>query len=317
MKLIAKTNNKKILGILVAGAVSAAPFLNPIAAQADPPSHAPAWGYRDDDRGRGRDKKNEKKNDKDWRKDRDRDSRDRDYRDRDDRDRDDRYNRDITLRGLVTRDLSGDSFTLRADNGRTYRVVAQNEPRNLSNGDRVEVYGSIQNGTFYAARVSLLNDRDGGWNGGYPGNNQRIDFQGTALRVYSQYRLDVRGDNGRTYQVTSEDNFSNRINNGDRVRVAGVFTGGNDIRAEKVQLVDDRNGSWNGSNPGYGSLVDFPGRVESSSYNNGVATLRVRGDNGRNYTVYIRSNTRYRNGERVRVVGTFTNGVVYASTVTR
>jgi predicted RNase H-like nuclease (RuvC/YqgF family) len=65
-----------------------------------------------------------------------------------------------TLDGIVTNDLRGDAFALRANNGRHLRVVVRgNEPRRISRGDRVRVHGYSDNGIFRAQSVSILRNR--------------------------------------------------------------------------------------------------------------------------------------------------------------
>jgi hypothetical protein len=166
------------------GLIAGAPLFGTLAtAEAKPPSHAPAWGYRAKQEG-GKDKykydKDRDRYDRDdydhdrYNKDRyyrddynrDRYNRDRYERDRYDRDRydQDRYDRDRndlrTLSGVVTRDLSGDQFEMRADGGRNFRVDARgDEPRRLSRGDRVVVYGRFDNGRFLARDVRITRQR--------------------------------------------------------------------------------------------------------------------------------------------------------------
>ena len=65
-----------------------------------------------------------------------------------------------TLDGIVTNDLRGDAFALRANNGRHLRVVVRgNEPRRISRGDRVRVHGYSDNGIFRARSVNILRNR--------------------------------------------------------------------------------------------------------------------------------------------------------------
>jgi hypothetical protein len=169
-------------------------------AEAKPPAHAPAWGYRAKQQGgydkgkyrgqyqdgRDRDGDDDDRYDRDRydrdrynrddyyrdRYNRDRDYRDRDYRDRYNRDRydrdrydRDRYNRNDrnerrTIAGVVTRDLSGDQFEIRSDNGHYLRVDARgDEPRRLSRGDHVVVYGHFDNGRFIAQDVRITRNR--------------------------------------------------------------------------------------------------------------------------------------------------------------
>jgi hypothetical protein len=161
------------------GLIAGAPLFGTLAtAEAKPPAHAPAWGYRAKQEG-GKDKdkydKDRDRYDRDDydhdrynhdryyrddynrdRYDRDRYERDRYERDRYDRDRDERR----TISGVVTRDLSGDQFEMRSDSGRYFRVDARgDEPRHLSRGDRVNVYGRFDNGRFIAQDVRITRNR--------------------------------------------------------------------------------------------------------------------------------------------------------------
>jgi hypothetical protein len=110
---------------------------------------------------------------------------------------------------------------------------------------------------------------------------------------------------------------------GDRVRVIGTNIGRDIVRATQVTLVSDVNRpvvrrAVATPRPVAGTLVNFPGRVESLVGNrNGVTTLRVRGNNNVLYTVHHRTTTRFAVGDVVRVIGRASNNVVNATTVTR
>jgi outer membrane lipoprotein SlyB len=84
------------------------------------------------------------------------------------------------------------------------------------------------------------------------------------------------------------------------------------VWASSVRLIDDRTGNG-GNNSGWGSRVNFAGsiaRVEGR-------TLWVRGDNGQTYKVLYNGNTSFRTGDRVRVVGTYSDGAVTATSINR
>lgn len=66
-----------------------------------------------------------------------------------------------TFNGRVTNDLKGNDFIMRADNGRTIRVLAlRGEPGGLDRNDRVQVFGYFNaNGVLQASRVTVLRNR--------------------------------------------------------------------------------------------------------------------------------------------------------------
>ncbi|HEX8235742.1 MAG TPA: hypothetical protein VF600_07275 [Abditibacteriaceae bacterium] len=70
-------------------------------------------------------------------------------------------NRDLrTVEGIVVSDLSGNAFLLRTINGQQLRVqVPGGEPRRISRGDRVRVYGTLFNGALRAESLTLVRDR--------------------------------------------------------------------------------------------------------------------------------------------------------------
>lgn len=130
------THSKNIAKKVLSAALVSVFALTPIAfgisaAQADPPSHAPAWGWRDKHRNR------------DW----DRDRRDyrRDYR---------------TFTGIVVKVRHGSKFELRY-NGKTYDVyVSGRLPRRLDKHDVVRVHGyRYGNNDIRNASVTIVRNR--------------------------------------------------------------------------------------------------------------------------------------------------------------
>lgn len=301
MKLISSKNERTLkLAVLAVGTLALLPVFS-VTAQADPPSHASAHGYRNKDKSDKWDKKN-RDHDVDWR-DRDNDDwrnrdrrRDDDWRDRNRRDRDDDW-------------------------------------RNRNGG-----YRGGYNGGY-----------NGGYGGGYNGGHNRYTITGTVTKSAGGNQFWVRGDNGQGYLVVTRSQAS-VLNEGMRVQVTGQFDGtriiADSVRALGYASGNNNGGVWTrpggnygggyggynpGYNPGYGGYnpgynpgynngnnsgnINFPGYIQSVSYDNGVATLRVRGDNGQIYNVRIRSNTRFYNGQRVRVIGRYNDGWVWATSV--
>ena len=377
--IIGKNQGQKTLAVLTIGALSIAPLLTAVSAQADPPRHAPAWGYRNVDRDDD-DDDDKKKGGHDKK---DHDKKDRDKKD-DDHGKKDHDKRNVTLRATVTSNLQGDQFTIRTDKGTSYRVIARDEPGRLSAGDLVELRGWVENNYFIANSVKLLRDSSPPHNGNngpritaagivlsdlagnrfqFRGDNGRVylvvtrsepkqlsrndrvritgrtdsagrtiyadsvqivsdkpvwrpqsgklSFYGTVTRVASPYRIDVRADNNRNYAVNSVNRIANGISFGDRVYIVGVSIGNDTVRASEVKITS------NTQSGARGTAVNFSGRIESVNYSQGVATLRVRGDNNVSYMVRYRTSVKYSVGQRVRVVGRANNGVVVATSVTR
>ena len=201
--------SRTLLSVALMGAFAVAPFMAPTA-QADPPSHAPAYGWRA--------KNKNKKNKKDERR--------------------DRNNRnDVSYRGTVTNVRSGNSFDLSA-NGRTYNVYTSNLPRGLSRGDQVRVSGrpygdnDIRNATV---RVVSNNDNDPRRD---DDNGDYKSYTGVVTNVRNSREFDVRVG-GTTYNVYAN-NSARNLDKGDTVRVYGQRTGDNDIRNASVSITRNR-----------------------------------------------------------------------------
>jgi outer membrane murein-binding lipoprotein Lpp len=65
-----------------------------------------------------------------------------------------------TLDGIVTSDYRGNGFVLRTSNGQQLSVrVPGGEPRRVSRGDRVRVYGSYTGGVFHAQNLTIVRNR--------------------------------------------------------------------------------------------------------------------------------------------------------------
>lgn len=316
-----KQNWKKIVLAALATAIIA-PLATP-SAQAAPKDSAPAYGYRNkDDKGKGNKNKKAKKNkNKDMRDDdRDEDRDDDDDRDRnEDRDRngindrdesDYRNGRSVTLTGTFVRDLPGNRFEMRASNGATYQVMTRsNTPVRLMRGDQVTVSGRVVgNDRFIIADRVRTSDRAD--RGDFNQNIGRVNFTATVTSVRSDRELQVRSVGGRIYTVRTEDRFSSSIDEGDRVRVTGRMRS-NVIEEGRVQLLNNNDRDDDNDN----RTINFEGRVQSSGSSFGDSIITVRADNGTTYRVRLNSNTRFDNGDRVRVSGRLRNGVVDATRV--
>jgi len=130
-----------------------------------------------------------------------------------------------------------------------------------------------------------------------------------VTRDVSGSRFEMRSDDGRTVTVRVRQGEPRRLSAGDRVRVVGSY-GRNDtvFVAERVRIVSNVPGGGSGQV----RRVNFPGTVIDRT----GRILRVRGDNGRTYTVESRSDlSRIDDGDRVRVVGDARNYSITNATV--
>lgn len=152
-----KSTLKKVLSLTTVGAIAAVPFFSAAtSAQADPPRHAPAHGYRNKNHGKDTSRDRRDRNNRD-RNDRWNDRRD----DRWDRRRDDRRDNDYrSVSGTVSRVHDSRRFDIRAD-GRTYNVFSDSRlPRDLDRNDIVRVSGRLSNSNdIRNARVSIIRNR--------------------------------------------------------------------------------------------------------------------------------------------------------------
>jgi len=151
---------KKLLSVVAVGGIAIAPLVGAISiAEARPPQHAPAHGYRNRDdrrenrrerRGTRRDRRQERREDRrDDRRDRDRDD---DWRDRNSNTR--------SFTGTVTRVHTGRSFDMRLS-GDTFNVYTNSRlPRGLNRSDTVRVRGERYGANdIRNASVTLIRNR--------------------------------------------------------------------------------------------------------------------------------------------------------------
>jgi uncharacterized protein YdeI (BOF family) len=218
---------------------------------------------------------------------------------------------DRTLTGVVTRDLRGDTFEVRTAAGRTVIVRArETEPVRLTRGDRVFLQGryNANRGEFVADRIRITENDDRDVEG------SRVSFPATVTAVDSATRLQVRGDNGRTYTVDTRAVVSSNVDPGDRVRVSGTIRSGI-VRADRIELTDRGTRVPNGR-----GRLDFSATVIDGGTLWGANVLTVRGDNGREFRVSVPRNSQsnFRRGDRVRVVGIqLEDNRIQATSVTR
>jgi hypothetical protein len=108
---------------------------------------------------------------------------------------------------------------------------------------------------------------------------------------------------------------SSNVDPGDRVRVSGTLRSGI-VRADRIELTD-RGGT---RNPNGQRRMDFSATVIEGGALWGANVLTVRGDNGREYRVSVPRNSQsgFRRGDRVRIVGTqLEDNRIQATSVTR
>ena len=236
------------------------------------------------------------------------------------------------LRGTIVRVFSARTFDLRNREGRTYRV---NLPFSvgLQSGLGVRVRGDLQGSTFEARVLSLgdFDDRDeygdnngpGYGNGSDPGYGtgngsgygRSVVLTGRVTRLYSRTEFDVRDDDdGTIYRVSTRDALDSSVRVGDRIQARGDLNGSS-IRADYASEIGGTGGNTGGDDR-FGKAVDFPATLQSVLLNLGEATVRA--DNGSYYRVKADRNRLddFRLGQRVRVRGTYRDGVVVADAIT-
>ena len=317
-------NWKKLLqSAVLTGFIAAPVFGAATTSQAAPRDYAPAYGYRDRDNRRDHDSHEDHHDD------------DGNYRNRDNRNDDNFYNSTRTLEGVVVNDLAGRNFVLRLDNGRTIRVrLDEREPRRLSQGDRVRVQGSFDQTNrdnrdntryndrlvFRATEVRVIRDR----NNNNRNNNNNYNGQRTLNGIVTSVRSDrsfTLSALNRTFDVTSSSRLPRGLREGNIIRVSGEVRGDN-ISDADVTVLSQGNvngnyrGGYNGNTNGSSSNnvnVNFPATVIDSNERNN--TLRVRGENGREYIVATREADNWDRGDRVRIKGRVQNGVIVADDI--
>jgi len=248
-----------------------------------------------------------------------------------------------TMNATVTRDLGLNQFEVRADDNRLFTVRLTGTPsRRLYVGERVQLTGYVHNNNvFVADAVAILpNDSTGyyGNNGTYNdpyyndpyyngtyndntnnngrNNRQRGTMVGTVSRDLGSNRFEVRADDNRLFTVRSREGEPRRLRLGDRVELIGYINNRNIFVAESVRLISATGISAHNGNlypSANDQAVDFSGTVQSQRGN----IIQVRGDNGQTYSVRRNNDSTFRNGERVRIVGTDNNGTVQATSINR
>jgi uncharacterized protein YdeI (BOF family) len=260
-----RIDRTKPLGIsLATGALIVAPLLIAGSAQADPPMQAPAYGY---------------------------------YRDRPD----DRNN--SRLSGVVTSVRGNDRFDLRADDGRTYRVDVDRgqTPRDLSNGDRVTVYGRVNGSTIQAANVRVEDNTSN--------YGRRITLDGVVTNDLRGDQFEFRADNGQVYFVNMERGREPaRLSRNDRVTVSGTVRG-NTIQADNVRILSNNNNNNNANRVTLNGVVTRDWRGNQFEF---------RADDGQTYLVEMERGQeppRLSRNDRVAVFGTVRGNTIQARSV--
>lgn len=218
---------KKVRKAVALGVFAALPLFGVLqASQADPPAHAPAWGYRNkDDRW---DRRNDQRKDRwDDRKDRRDDRKDR-WDDRKDR-RDDRWDhRNDRWDRRNDRNDRWDRRDGRGHNRGNYGYPNYGHPNYGNPGYGYPGYPNYSNPGY-----------------GYPGYGNpgygygQQSFTGVVTDVHSATSFDIRVG-GDTYNVYLTSRVPRYLNAGDVVRVYGERANKNDIRANSLTILNNR-----------------------------------------------------------------------------
>ena len=227
------------------------------------------------------------------------------------------------LHGTV-QDVEGSRMRLRTDDGRTVRVDLSALPdrredmiNNLRNGAVVTVIGDGDSRTDrFSARHVRFDDRDlnrRAWGG--QGSASNVSSSGETqihgrVETIHDDNMRLRTSDGRIIRVNIDpvrDRVRERFKVGDRVTVVGVFTdrdaNRNEMTARTVRVDGDSSASATSSGE-----ARVRGTIDTIHHDN----MRLKGDDGRMYKVNIdpvRDNVRerIRIGQRVNVIGTFTD----------
>lgn len=293
-----KTNWSKVVTVALTGASLTAPMFMAASAQAD--SFDSNGGYSQVQyRDRNRDGFDDRDIDRDGDIDRDID-RDGDI------DFNDLNAGNTTVTGIVTQDLNGDRFQIRANNGQTFVVNLRGQNSvSIREGSRVRVTGLRNGDRITRATVQVLgngNAYGNGYGNGYGRGTVRT-IQGRVTRDLDGRRFEMTSQ-GTTYVVTVSRGQVIDVNEGDRVEVRGTLFNGNVIRDAGIRILNSGNGNYNNGNF---NNVDFTGRVIDVQ---SQRRFTVRGENGTTYEVRSDSaiDSRISSGDRVRITGTSRGG---------
>lgn len=217
--------------------------------------------------------------------------------------------RRVIVTGVVTRNVAGDYFEMRADNGENFRVIlrqtATNTVSTLSAGDRVRVNGRRHWDVLVANNLRILQDGDGGSD--YEGD---VILSGVVTRIFTGqgHPFEFRADNGSIYRVNyHRGNNDPRPAIGDRVEVTGQAANGV-ITPRSVRLLSGYGGGYGDSSTFLTGIVvrDLPGNE-----------FELRASNGSLYTVRDRTiePIRLTAGDQVEARGVFSGRVFLADYV--
>ena len=222
--------------------------------------------------------------------------------------------------GTVTRTYADGHFTLRLRDGTILRV----EPAATillaphDEGDSVRVDGVLRNNIIFANTLQVIG------NGTtvptrplpgtpYPGNvdpnAQRVVWTEriTSFTDATKARFLIRHNNA-TYTIEARNLRPQGLQVGDLVRVTALLPqNSRTLRALQVSLVDEDDAQPD-------QAVAFKATV-NRVINDG--SVEVRGDNGQLYVVSYRYARNFRQGDRIRVRGTYRTGTVFANGIDR
>lgn len=223
------------------------------------------------------------------------------YSQNDRRFEDDRY--DVRVVGVVTREVRGNRFELRADDGKEYRVSV----RDVDNvrvvvGDRVQVTGRMNGKNLVARHITQIGINPGG------GGALTI-LRGVVVSSANTSSIEIRADDGRFHRVRARNSNLSRFRMGDRVEARGYFDRDRIFIAESVELAGSGNGQRVTVRGAITNIID-------------AAVFEMRGEDGVTYRVQgpfraQRSTSPVvRVGDRIEVRGTFdTDRILIAENV--
>lgn len=142
----------------------------------------------------------------------------------------------VTVQGVLIEDADDKNFAIRDAWGRTFdietsRYTGAEATNKFQSGQRVRVYGSLEDGKVYATNVRLVTGVAQGtrvlYRNVYYTIGQLNTITGTLVTDADDDEFEIRADNGQVFMVRTRsipDSYgANKLQEGQRVRVHGYW----------------------------------------------------------------------------------------------
>lgn len=169
-------------------------------------------------------------------------------------------------------------------------------PVNVEVGDTVSLSGYRDDRVFYADHVQVIYAVDDAYFG--PNFTVHVDFPGTITAILDSGRAEVRGGNGRNYQVETRQDIGPDLRVGAPVHVVGsTDAGGTSIRV--TRLVLDQVAA---------TPIEVDGVITHMDYNSPHAQIQL--NDGTLFDIRFRDISAFHVGDHVHVRGQLHNNVI-------